>query len=123
MSRKTKRQKTEYDKARDAYRKDSPRHVVSFETDMDEDQKRHAFSIADDIRMAGNEAIDELIKRYDQMVRTKRYRLLMKDYAWHKEHIRPLKEDSERYMQLDKERKKISSRLQEMQKEFKSSTG
>jgi hypothetical protein len=118
MSRKTKRQKTEYDKARDTYRKYSPRHVVSFETDMDEDQKRNAFSIADDIRMAGNEVIDELIKRYDQMVRTKRYRLLMKDYAWHTEHMRPLKEDSERYMQLDKERKKISSRLQETQKEF-----
>lgn len=118
MPRKPKRQKTEYEKARDLFRKRSPRHVVSFETDMDEDQKRHAFSIADDIRMAGNEVAAELKKRYGQMARTKRYRLLLKDYAWHTEHMKPLKEGSERYLQLEKEKKKISDHLQEVQREF-----
>ena len=81
------RSKTEYDKARDNYREASPRHVVTFEADMDEDMKRHAFAYANDLRMLGNNAVGILNKRIDQLFRTKEYRALQKDYGWHVRHM------------------------------------
>lgn len=73
--------KSEYRKQRDAYRSACDRHVVTFESDMTEDEKRHAFAIADDIRQAGNEVVAELNKRVDQLYRRRKYRSLLNAYG------------------------------------------
>ena len=119
MPRKPANKKTEYEKARDRYRALSPRHVVTFEADMDEDAKRHTFSIADDIRQAGNDLTAELNKRYRQLIRTKAYRALKKDYGWHVEHMKNLDPEGKLYQQLDAERKALAGKMDVMQREYK----
>ena len=59
--------KTEYEKLRGTYRGLCPRHVVTFEAIMTEDQKRHCFSYANDLRMLGNETVARLNKRLAQL--------------------------------------------------------
>lgn len=85
MVRKTSKRKphgkTEYTEARKAYRSAVGRHVLVIEADMSEDQKRLVFSLADRLRMAGNEAAAWLMKRYRQLERTKRYRRLKMQYG------------------------------------------
>ena len=50
-----KKKKTQFEENRGKYRKACDRHVVTFEADMDETMKRHAFAYADDLRTLGNE--------------------------------------------------------------------
>lgn len=64
-----------------AFRKVSSRHVVVFEADMDAVQKQHCFHVAENLRIAGNELSILMMKRYDQLIRTKRYRKLSHLYA------------------------------------------
>ena len=82
MGRK-KHTKTDFEKYRTKYRELCDRHVVTFEVDMDETMKRHAFAYADKLRVLGNECIAILNRRLDQLFRTKSYRKLQKDYGWH----------------------------------------
>ena len=131
MARK-KHEKTEYEKARDKYRDASSRHVAVFEADMPEDCKRHVFVYADSLRKLGNDVVRPLNNGLEQMKRTKRYRSLQKDYAWHKNKISKLAEKAQskelaakdtkkiekEIKRLEKERKKIASAMETMQKEF-----
>ena len=111
--------KTEYEEARKKYRDSCPRHVVTFETDMTEDQKRHVFAYSERLRVMGNNAVGVLKRRLEQLIRTKEYRALMKDYGWHSEHMKGLDELSDRYKQLDDERKAIGEKMGVMQKKFR----
>lgn len=112
------RSKTEFEKDRDKYRDASPRHVVTFEADMDEDMKRHAFAYANDLRMLGNNAVGILNKRIDQLFRTKEYRALQKDYGWHVRHMDGLEEDSDRYKTLSEELDAIGAKMTAMQEQY-----
>lgn len=113
-----KHEKTEYEKLRGLYRDTCPRHVVTFEASMTEDQKRHAFAYANDLRMLGNSAVAEIDQRMKQLFRTKAYRKLQKDYGWHSEHMKSLDPESPRYQELAEERKSIASAMTKMQKEY-----
>ena len=113
-----KHEKTEYEKLRGLYRDTCPRHVVTFEASMTEDQKRHAFAYANDLRMLGNSAVAEIDQRMKQLFRTKAYRKLQKDYGWHCEHMKSLDPGSPRYQELAEERKSIASAMTKMQKEY-----
>lgn len=64
-----------------AFHKVNSRHVVVFEADMDAVQKQHCFHVAEKLRIAGNELSILMMKRYDQLIRTKRYRKLSQLYA------------------------------------------
>ena len=110
--------KTEYEKLRGTYRGLCPRHVVTFEAVMTEDQKRHCFSYANDLRMLGNETVARLNKRLEQLFRTKRYCALKKDYGFCVEHIKNLDPKSKRYAELEANRVRIASEMSDMQKDF-----
>lgn len=59
-----------------AYRRCSDRYVFVLETNLTYVEKCQIFHYADLIRKAGNELTGIMKKRYDQLVRTKRYRKL-----------------------------------------------
>ena len=59
-----------------AYRRCSDRHVLVLETNLTYVEKCQIFHYADLVRKAGNELTGIMKKRYDQLVRTKRYRKL-----------------------------------------------
>jgi len=68
-----------------AYHKESARHVLVLEADLPEDAKRHLFHYADLERKAGNELVSIMRKRYEQLLRTKKYRKLKKLYLKNKD--------------------------------------
>ncbi len=115
----TKHVRTDYETARIKYRSACPRHVVTFETDMTEDQKRHVFAYSERLRIMGNNAVGVLKRRMEQLMRTKEYRALLKDYGWHREHMKDLDESSDKYKRLDDERKAIGAKMEDMQKKFR----
>lgn len=68
-----------------AYRRCSDRHVLVLETNLTYVEKCQIFHYADLIRKASNELIGIMKKRYDQLVRTKRYRKLKSLYKKYKD--------------------------------------
>ena len=103
---------------RTAYRLLCPRHVIALEADIDEDNKRHAFSKNNTLRKADNETIAIMRKRIDQLKRTRKYRALQKDYLWKKQHLAKLDPESDAYQQLDEARKHTANQMAAMQHQF-----
>lgn len=68
-----------------AYRRCSDRHVLVLETNLTYVEKCQIFHYADLVRKAGNELTGIMKKRYDQLVRTKRYRKLKSLYKKYKD--------------------------------------
>lgn len=64
-----------------AFRKESPRHVLIIEADMSEEAKRGFFSIANRLRLAGNELTSLMSNNIIQLQRTKKYRKLKALYG------------------------------------------
>ena len=58
MAIRKKQEPSEYQKALCKFHKKSNRHVVVFEADISEDEKRRIFSDADHLRQCGNELLD-----------------------------------------------------------------
>ena len=93
----------EYKKMRKQYHKCSNRHILVAETDMSVSDIQKVAALSDKIRKAGNELAGLMKKKYEQLIRTKRYRKLLKLYGTTK----------------DKEqRKKLARQLNEMQKSY-----
>ena len=63
------------------YRKSSNRHILIAETDMLSSNVQQVFATSNRIRKAGNELVALMRKRYHQLMRTKRYRNLLKLYG------------------------------------------
>lgn len=59
----------------------SDRHILVVETDMPDSVVRKVVHLSDKIRKAGNELVGLMRKKYDQLMRTKRYRKLLKLYG------------------------------------------
>lgn len=66
----------EYKKILKQYHKLSDRHILVVETDMSYSDVLKVVNLSDKIRKAGNELVGLMIKNYDQLMRTKRYRKL-----------------------------------------------
>ena len=81
MAIRKKQEPSEYQKALCKFHKKSNRHVVVFEADISEDEKRRIFSDADHLRKCGNELIGIMERNLEQLLRTKRYRALQTMYA------------------------------------------
>ena len=81
MAIRKKQEPDEYQKALRKFHKKSNRHVVVFEADISEDEKRHIFSDADQLRQCGNELLGIMKRNLEQLLRTKRYRVLQKLYG------------------------------------------
>lgn len=71
----------EYNKILKQYHKLSDRHILVLETDMSYSDVQKVVSLSDRIRKAGNELSGIMLKKYNQLVRTKRYRKLLKLYG------------------------------------------
>ena len=93
----------EYKKLLKRYRKHSNRHILVVETDMSVSDIQKVVALSDKIRKAGNELVHLMRKKYTQLLRTKKYRKLLKLYG--------STEDKEK-------RKLIANQLNEMQKKY-----
>lgn len=85
------------------YHKESKRHILIMETDMPYSDVLKIVSVSDCIRKAGNELVAYMKNNYEQMIRTKRYRKLLKLYG--------STEDT-------KKRKSLAKQLEEMQEAY-----
>ena len=61
--------------------KQSSRHVLVLESTLSSQEICQLFAFADRLRIAGNELASLMSKRYDQLIRTKKYRALLKHYG------------------------------------------
>ena len=61
--------------------KQSNRHVLVLESTLSSQEIFQLFALADRLRIAGNELVNLMSKRYDQLIRTKKYRALLKHYG------------------------------------------
>ncbi|HCJ14839.1 MAG TPA: hypothetical protein DHV77_06650 [Erysipelotrichaceae bacterium] len=71
----------EYKKILKQFHKLSDRHILAVETDMPYSDVLKVVALSDRIRIAGNELVGLMRKNYDQLLRTKRYRKLLKLYG------------------------------------------
>lgn len=71
----------EYKKLLKQYHRLSDRHVLVVETDMLYSDVLKVVVLSDKIRKAGNELVSLMQKNYDQLMRTKKYRKLLKLYG------------------------------------------
>lgn len=71
----------EYKKILKKFHKLSDRHILAVETDMPYSDVLRVVALSDKIRKAGNELVGLMRKNYDQLLRTKRYRKLLKLYG------------------------------------------
>ena len=71
----------EYKKTLKQFHKLSDRHILAAETDMSSSDIQKVVKLSDKIRKAGNELVGLMRKNYDQLMRTKRYRKLLKLYG------------------------------------------
>lgn len=71
----------EYKKLLKQFHKLSDRHILVVETDMSYSDIQKIVAISDKIRKAGNELVGLMRKNYNQLMRTKRYRKLLKLYG------------------------------------------
>ncbi len=85
------------------FHKLSDRHILVVETDMSSSDVLKIVTLSDKIRKAGNELVSLMRKRYDQLIRTKRYRKLRKLYGNTKEKAK---------------QKVLANQLKEMQKRY-----
>ena len=93
----------EYKQTLKQFHKLSDRHILAVETDMFYSDIQKVVKLSDKIRKAGNELVGLMRKNYDQLMRTKRYRKLLKLYG--------STEDK-------KKRKYFARQLNEMQKQY-----
>ena len=85
------------------YHKLFDRHILVVETDMSDSDVRKVVALSDKIRKAGNELVGLMKKKYDQLMRTKKYRKLLKLYGNTKEKGK---------------RKEFANQLNEMKKSY-----
>ncbi len=71
----------EYNKLLKQYHKLSNRHILVAETDMSDSDIQKVVALSDKIRKAGNELVRLMLKNYNQLMRTKKYRKLLKLYG------------------------------------------
>ncbi len=93
----------EYKKLLKQFHKLSDRHILVVETNMSSSDIQKVIKLSDKIRKAGNELVSLMKKNYDQLMRTKKYRKLLKLYG--------STEDK-------KKRKDLAEQLNKMQKQY-----
>lgn len=93
----------DYNKLLKQFHKLSDRHILAAETDLSYSDVQKVVNLSERIRKAGNELVGLIRKRYDQLMRTKRYRKLLNLYG--------ATEDK-------RKRKILAEQLNEMQKQY-----
>lgn len=93
----------EYSKILKQYHKLSDRHILVADTDMPYPDVLKVVELSDKIRKAGNELVGLMRKNYDQLLRTRKYRKLLKLYGGTENKAK---------------RKKLVNQLNEMQESY-----
>jgi len=93
----------EYNKLLKQYHKRSDRHILVVETDMPYSDIQKVVVLSDKLRKAGNELVRFMRKNYDKLMRTKKYRKLLKLYGNTEEKVK---------------RKILARQLNDMQKAY-----
>lgn len=75
---KVKKEPTQYQKDRTAFRAATPRHILVFETDMLDKDLAFCFRFSENERQLSNRVKGTMKKRLNQLFRTKEYRSLQK---------------------------------------------
>ena len=125
MTARQKKELTEEQKALRQFHKKSARHVVVFEADLSENEKRQIFSDADDLRQCGNKLLGIMKRNLEQLLRTKRYRALQSLYGKIAEAIRTLEakesrtdKQEQKLEQLKEKRSSIVKAMAQMQDRY-----
>ena len=125
MAVRQKKELTEEQKALRQFHKKSARHVVVFEADLSENEKRQIFSDADDLRQCGNRLLEIMKRNLEQLLRTKRYRALQSLYGKIAEAIRTLEakesrtdKQEQKLEQLKEKRSSIVKAMAQMQDRY-----
>ena len=125
MAIRKKQEPDEYQKALRKFHKKSNRHVVVFEADISEDEKRRIFSDADHLRQCGNELLGIMERNLEQLLRTKRYRALQKLYGKVSDPIHELEkkeilsdEETQKLNHLKKERAELTNSMNQMRESY-----
>ena len=125
MAIRKKQEPDEYQKALRKFHKKSNRHVVVFEADISEDEKRRIFSDADHLRKCGNELLGIMERNLEQLLRTKRYRALQKLYGKVSDLIHALEkkevlsdEETQKLNHLKRERAEITNSMNKMRESY-----
>ena len=125
MAIRKKQEPDEYQKALCKFHKKSNRHVVVFEADISEDEKRRIFSDADHLRKCGNELLGIMERNLGQLLRTKRYRALQKLYGKVSDPIHALEkkevlsdEETQKLNHLKKERAELTNSMNQMRESY-----
>ena len=125
MAIRKKQEPSEYQKALCKFHKKSNRHVVVFEADISEDEKRRIFSDADHLRKCGNELLGIMERNLEQLLRTKKYRALQKLYGKVSDPIHALEkkevlsdEETQKLNHLKKERAEITNSMNQMRESY-----
>ena len=120
-----KKELTEEQKTLRQFHKKSARHVVVFESDLSENEKRQIFSDAEDLRQCGNRLLEIMKRNLEQLLRTKRYRALQSLYGKIAEAIRTLEakesrtdEQEQKLEQLKEKRSSIVKAMAQMQEQY-----
>ena len=93
----------EYNKLLKQYHKCSNRHILVVETDMPDSDIQKVVALSHNIRKAGNELVARMKKKYEQLLRTKRYRKLLQRYGETEDKTK---------------RKELANQMKEMQKAY-----
>ena len=119
IKKRNRKQPDELAKLQRAHRKVTSRHVLVLEADVPEDNKRHLFHLANNIRLLSNELTGEMKKRVDQLTRRTVYRELKATYGKLSKKLSEIKDvESDVYKRVDGERKAVGKQLADMQAKF-----
>ena len=125
MPRKRKKP-TEYQTQLRQTRRCASRHVVKYEADLSETDKRHVFADADQERRFGNGLPAVMHKRLEQLFRTRHYRGLLGCYGRLSDKAKPLRAlenpspaQAKRLAELEKRLGSVKAELTDMQKQYK----
>ena len=100
------------------YRQACSHHVVTFETDLSENDIRKGLSSSADLRITGNECTAKMNNRLQQARRTKAFRQAKKNYGYHKDKMKSLDKDSAEYKSHETEKTRSANILNDIYKQY-----
>ena len=111
--------KSEFQKDLDKVRKLTPRHVLEVELDVPLPLQSKLLKMMNQLRMIRNTTIGVMKKRYDQMIRTKRYKQLKEDLKVVSNELKKDGLKKKDMTTLNKRKKQINNSLELLREEFK----
>lgn len=119
MATRKKHIRTPYEEKRKEHRAAASRHVLVLEAQIEENDKRKLFHIANDLRVYGNHLTNIAQKRLSQLFRTKAYRETLKQYHNAKSVLNSLDKGTTKYNEIKKKANSAAEVLEELQAKYK----